>query len=226
MSDVRAVVFDMDGVIVDSERYWEGVMEAVIEEAVTDSDVTPADLTGVNVLDQHAMLAERDAVSVDRDAYFDLYDRKARSIYTERASLMDGFHHLLDALRDRGLALALVTSSFPEWVEMVFERFDLDGRFDAVVSAAELDRPGKPEPDIYEHAAAELGVDPGECVVVEDSESGATAAHRAGAYVVGYQPDPDSGQDLSVADEVVGGPEELRERLLAVVGDAAGPASG
>jgi HAD superfamily hydrolase (TIGR01509 family) len=220
MSDVRAVVFDMDGVIVDSERYWEGVMEEVIEAAVEDPDVTPADLTGVNVLDQYEMLAERDAVSVSRDDYFDLYDRKARSIYTERAALMDDFHALLDALRDWGLGVAVSTSSFPEWIEMVFDRFDLDGRFDAVVSAAELDVPGKPERDIYERVADELGVRPEECVVVEDSESGATAASRAGGYVVGYRPDPDSTQDLSVADEVVGGPEELRERLLAVAGGA------
>ncbi len=221
MSDVRAVIFDMDGVIVDSERYWEGVMEEVIEEAVEDPGVTPADLTGVNVLDQYEMLAERDAVSGSREDYFDLYDRKAESIYTERAALMDGFHDLLDALRDRGLGVAVSTSSFPEWIEMAFDRFDLDGRFDAVVSAAELDVPGKPEPDIYERVADRLDIDPSEAVVVEDSESGATAAHRAGAYVVGYQPDPDSAQDLSVADEAVRGPEELRERLLAVVGDAA-----
>lgn len=221
MSDVRAVIFDMDGVIVDSERYWEGVMEEVIAEAVEDPDVTPADLTGVNVLDQYEMLAERDAVSVSREAYFDLYDRKAESIYTERASLMDGFHALLDDLRDRGLGVAVSTSSFPEWIEMAFDRFDLDGRFDVVVSAAELDVPGKPQPDIYEHVADRLGVDPGECVVVEDSESGATAADRAGAYVVGYQPDADASQDLSVADEVVSGPDELRERLFAVVDDGA-----
>ena len=158
-----------------------------------------------------------DAVSVSREAYFVLYDRKAESIYTERASLMDDFHALLDSLRDLGLGVAVSTSSFPEWIEMVFDRFDLHGRFDIVVSAAELDVPGKPEPDIYRRVAHELGVEPGQCVVVEDSESGATAAHRAGAYVVGYQPDPGSGQDLTVADEVVGDADELRERLLALV---------
>lgn len=217
MTDVTAVVFDFDGVIVDSERYWEGVMATVIEETVEDPDVTPADLTGVNVHDQYEMLDERDAVSVSREAYFDRYDREAEAIYTERAELMDDFHDLLDALREQEVRLAVSTSSYPEWLGMAFDRFDLDGRFDAVVSAAELDVPGKPEPDIYEHVASVLGVEPSACVVVEDSESGATAAARAGGYVVGYRPDPESGQDLSVANEVVAGPAELRERLMALV---------
>jgi len=226
---VRAVVFDMDGVIVDSERYWEDVMAEVIDAAITDPSVTPADLTGVNVLDQYESLAARDAVSVSRGAYFDLYDRKAASIYRERADLMPGFHDLLSALRECGLRVAVATSSFPEWIQMVLDRFDLDGRFDAVVSAADLDVPGKPEPAIYERVAAELGVDPGSCVVVEDSETGTTAAHRAGAYVVGYRPtdhaDPDrpptrDDQALPAADEVVHGPAELRERLLALVDES------
>lgn len=219
MPERNAVVFDMDGVIVDSEQYWEAVMREVIAEAVEDPDVTPADLTGVNVHDQYEMLAARDAVSVSKDAYFDLYDRKAAAIYTERADLMAGFHDLLDALRARGTRLAVSTSSFPAWVELVFDRFDLHGRFDAVVSAADLDVPGKPEPDIYERVAADLGVEPSDCVVVEDSESGATAAHRAGAYVVGYRGDAGKAgtPDLSVADEVVDGPVELRRRLLSLV---------
>ena len=149
-------------------------------------------------------------MSVDRETFLGWYEGTAEEVYGERASLMGGFPDLVSDLKAAGAVVALVTSSPPEWYGIVLDRFDLDGTFDASVSAEEVER-GKPAPDVYEHAAATLGVDPGSCVAVEDSANGATAAIEAGMTCIGYRPD---GADLAEAGRVVSGPGELRRALL------------
>jgi beta-phosphoglucomutase-like phosphatase (HAD superfamily) len=94
---------------------------------------------------------------------------------------------------------------------MVCDRFDL--RFDAVVSAEEVDGPGKPEPHVYHHAADELGVSSIDCVAVEDSVPGVQSATAAGMTCVAYQPEGGN-LYLSAMERVVGGPDELRAELL------------
>ena len=213
--DVSAVVFDMDGVLVESETYWTEEMHEIIDAAYPpEADVTPADLTGVSIYDQYDTFGAGYEMRVDRDAYFELYDDVAESIYLEKADVTDGAADLVRELKRAGLPVGLATSSFPQWVAWVLERMDLEGVFDAEVLAPELDEPGKPEPYIYEEAARRLGVDPERCLVVEDSASGIEAAARAGAYVLAYRaPDSDGEQDVSRADEVVEGPAELRDRV-------------
>lgn len=216
-ADVDAVVFDMDGVIVDSEVYWHEAEGSILAEAVPGAEVDVEEITGMNVLDQYDHLAEEYDMAVSRDAYFDLYDRRAERVYTEKASLMDGFHDLLDALRDRGIAIALVSSSFPHWIDMVLDRFDLRDAFDVVVSAEDIEGPSKPDPHIYEHAADALGIPPERCVAVEDSHHGVVAATRAGMRCIGFRARHNQDTDLTDADAVVNGPGELRERLLAAL---------
>ncbi len=100
---------------------------------------------------------------------------------------------------------------------MAFDTFDLHGRFDEVVNAADLDVPGKPEPDIYEAAAAELGVDIEDCVVIEDSGNGVESAARAGAHVIALDTTVNDDMDLSPADELAADGPDLRERVLAAL---------
>ena len=216
MSTIEAVLFDMDGVVVDSERYWDEIKPEILEAALGSLKVSPEEVTGMNVLDQYDYLSENFDVEVSREEYFDLYDGRAEEVYTERSELMDGFHDLLDELDERGVTVTLTSSSFPHWIEMVLERFDLDGRFDEIVTGEDIDGASKPEPDIYRHTADLVGVDPERCAVVEDSEHGVEAADRAGTHCVGYRTDVNEGQDLSRADEVVESPEELRETLLSL----------
>lgn len=213
-----AVIFDMDGVIVDSERYWTDRIEDILQEAVVADEPEPEDVVGANVYDQYDMLDEEYEMRVSKEAYFDLYDERAEAVYTEQATLLDGFHDLLDELHDRDVPVAVCTSSFPEWIDMAFDTFDLHGRFDAVVNAVEQDVAGKPQPDIFEAAADELGVPVEECVVVEDSEHGVLAASRAGAHVVALRTDVNESMDLSPADEQAEDAADLRQRILAALG--------
>jgi HAD superfamily hydrolase (TIGR01509 family) len=150
---------------------------------------------------------------VSKEAFVAKYEERAESLYGEDVDLTPGTRALFDDLRAAGRAVGIVSSSPRSWIDAVRERFDLDP-LDLVVSADDIDGPGKPEPDSYEYAAAELGVAPAACVVVEDSPNGIAAAVRAGAFTVAYRSTHNAELDLSEADTVVENPDALRSLLL------------
>lgn len=210
----EAVCFDMDGVVVDSEHHWVPLEnERILPRAAPDGDVTASDITGMNVSDLYDHLVAEHGATMDREAFVALYDDAAEELYTERAALLPGFDALRSALRERGASLALVSSSPRRWIRLVTDRFALDG-FDAVVSADDVAGPSKPEPDVYERAAERIDVAPANCVAVEDSTHGVSAANAAGMTSVGFRWDDDHAQDLSAADAVATGPDDLGRELL------------
>lgn len=212
------VLFDMDGVMVDSEDYWvELQREEILPRTVPDEEVEVAEVTGMNYREIYDYLEEEYGTAVSREEFVDLFDDTAQRLYGERVELLEGLHGLLEELHGRDVRVALVSSSPHDWIGIVLERFDLEGEFDAVVSAEEIDGPGKPDPAIFEYAADEVGVSADRCVAVEDSENGVEAAARAGTTVVAYRIDAHGDIDLSSADVVVDDPEELREAVIRLV---------
>jgi len=222
---MRGICFDMDGVLVRSEDCWnEKQREYILPAAAPGDDVPPSVFTGRNYADLYPELEERYTLAVTREEFEELFETAGRDIYAEEASLIAGTDELLAELDRAGVELALTTSSPVAWIELVDDRFGLLEYFEAVVSAAELDGPGKPAPDIYERGVAELGLDPVECVAVEDSQAGVQAAVDAGLETIGFRGgDGDDGDDdgddgeansLPVADEVVTGTDELRAALF------------
>ncbi len=174
---MTAVLFDMDGVLVDSEDYWvEFQREEILPATVPDEDVAVAETSGMNFREIYDYLDDEYGAAISREAFVQRFTEAAEEIYTERAALLDGLHALLAELDDRGVPTALVSSSPHEWIGMVTERFDLENEFDHVISADDIDAASKPAPDIFEYAAAEIGVPAEDCVVVEDSENGIEAA--------------------------------------------------
>lgn len=210
----QAVMFDMDGVVVDSERYWvEREAEDIFPQTV-ESSVDPADITGMNVVDLYDHLEETYGTTVDRETFVSLYDEVATDLYGQQADLLAGFESLVDSLARREVSLALVSSSPVRWIDRVLDRFDLHGAFDAVVSADHVDH-GKPAPDVYLLAAERLGVDPAASLAVEDSRHGVQAARSAGMDCVGYLGAENDAAAVEEATVVADGPGELREVLLA-----------
>ncbi|MDF9747161.1 HAD family hydrolase [Natrinema salsiterrestre] len=211
---MTAVLFDMDGVLVDSEDYWVAFQrDEILPATVPDEDVDLAETSGMNFREIYDYLDEAYGTAIPREEFVQRFDEAAEEIYTERTELLNGLHDLLAELDDCGVPTALVSSSPHDWIGMVLERFDLEGRFDRVISADDIDAASKPAPDVFEHAAAELGVPPGECIVVEDSANGIEAAARAGTTVVAYRIDAHGDIDRSSADEIVDSPTELRDRV-------------
>lgn len=212
------VLFDMDGVMVDSEDYWvELQREEILPRTVPDEEVEVSEVTGMNYREIYDYLEEEYGTAVSREEFVDLFDDTAQELYGEHVELLEGLHGLLEELHERDVRVALVSSSPHDWIGIVLERFDLEGEFDAVVSAEEIDGPGKPDPTIFEYAADEVGISADRCVAVEDSENGVEAAARAGTTVVAYRIDAHGDIDLSPADVVVDDPEELREAVIRLV---------
>lgn len=203
-----AVLFDMDGVIVDTEAFWrDREAEVILPAAVAAGDPSQAEIRGINYRETYDYLAERYEMALDRDEFLDLYESAAAELY-ESADLMPGFRDLLASLHDRGLRVAVVSSSPPSWIARVVDRFDLD--VEETVSTEDVDGPGKPDPDVYAAAAARLGVDPSDCVAVEDSPNGVRAATGAGITTVAYGGDPEA---TELADYGAVDSDELRAVL-------------
>ncbi len=210
-----AVCFDMDGVLVDSEDYWiELEREEILPTVCPDDDVPIDAVSGVFYEELYDVLDDEYDVAVGFEEFAALYDEAAGEIYRERAALTDGVRELIAELRDRDVPVAMVTASPPDWYGIVLERFDLAALFDATVCVADVDGPGKPEPDVYERAAAELGVDPGRCLAVEDSLHGTRSAGSAGMTVVGFGAGDEAGGGFDEADVVAESPEGLRDAVL------------
>jgi HAD superfamily hydrolase (TIGR01509 family) len=212
-----AVLFDMDGVIVDTEGFWRAREREVILPAAVVGDPPPQDeIRGINYRETYDYLAERYEMSLDRAAFLDRYESAAADLY-DTADLMPGFRELLATLRGAGVSVAIVSSSPRAWIERVVDRFDLD--VDAVVSTEDVDGPGKPAPDVYETAAERVGADLADCVAVEDSPNGVRAATQAGIQTVAYGGDPEA---VEIADRRADDPAALRTALRAAVGGSAG----
>ena len=210
-----AVCFDMDGVLVDSEDYWVPyeTEELLPEIGLEDLDID--EITGMNYREIYEYLGDTYGVEMDRREFLGWYEETAERVYGNDVALLPGAQDLVDDLRDRGVRVAIVSSSPHDWIGIVRDRFDLD--VDAVVSADALEGPGKPHPTVYEHAAEELGVDPTRAVAVEDSLHGIESAGRAGMHVVGFRHGRADDTERGHADYVAHSPADLRDHLLSTV---------
>ena len=202
---LRAVVFDLDGVLVDSEPLWhEAELEVFGALGVPLTRAMCLDTTGLRVdaVVRHwfARFPWRDA-SVERVAH-NVVERVAAHI-AARAQPMPHVAAALDAVDARGLALGLASSSPRVVIDAAVRRLGIAHRFAAVRSAELLVR-GKPDPEVYLLACADLGVPPGRAVAIEDSSSGLRAAHAAGMRVIAV-PDPSTRPPdaLDLADVVL-----------------------
>jgi HAD superfamily hydrolase (TIGR01509 family) len=208
-----AVCFDMDGVVVDSERYWRDREREALLPCAVGEPVPLSEVTGLNVVDLYAHLSDAYGTRVTEAAFLDAYDEAAATVYGSEVRLLPGFEALVGDLRDAGVATALVSSSPVRWIDLVLDRFDLHDAFDAVVSADHAER-GKPAPDVYRLATDRLGVSPERTVAVEDSGHGIAAANAAGLTAVGLLGPSNDAGTVADADHVAGDAEALASVLL------------
>lgn len=203
----------MDGVLVNSVTYKHEQRTRVVREefGLTDADVDQ--LIGLNTHDKYDLLVENEELSIRKDEFLDRFDRGIEQVYTDKVELLAEIENTLEWLDERGVKTALASASNRQRVEIVVDRFSLDEHLDTVVSADDISGDSKPDPAIYRHTAALLDVDPTDCVAVEDSTHGVTAATSAGMYCIGYAPECHPPQDLDHADEVVTTAPDLHERI-------------
>jgi HAD superfamily hydrolase (TIGR01509 family) len=214
MSVPTAICFDMDGVLVQSEDHWVRLQrEHILPTVAPDDDIPLSAITGRDYTEVYPDLDGEYELAVTREEYERLFEEAGTEIYGEHATMLAGVDDLFADLREAGISLALTTSAPWDWIDVIEERFGLLHHFDAAISAQDIDGPGKPEPNIYERGASELGVEPAECWAVEDSQAGARAAVAAGMTVVGFQGDG-AETELPMVHYLASDAAELRDVLV------------
>ncbi|MEU4226605.1 HAD family phosphatase [Nonomuraea sp. NPDC026600] len=180
---MEAVFFDMDGLLVDSEKVWleieTGVMARLGAEWTPEHQVHLVGGSMERTVDY--MLAVSGSSVTPEDLREWMIDGMVARL-VDGVEMMPGAAELLDAVREEGIPVALVTSSLREIADAVLKAVGRD-RFDAIVTADDVTRT-KPDPEPYLTAAALLDVEPVRCVVLEDSPNGVAAATAAGCAVV------------------------------------------
>ncbi|MFI9160659.1 HAD family hydrolase [Kitasatospora aureofaciens] len=184
---IELVIFDCDGVLVDSEVIAVRVLVQLGEEfgwPLTEAEAIER-FVGRSEAANHAMVAER----FDEETAT-LFDKRFRELHAEAVDAgltpVDGLPEALDALEALALPTCVASSGTHEKMRHTLGRTGLYGRFEGrIFSATEVGR-GKPAPDLFLHAARRMGVDPARCLVVEDSGPGVQAARAAGMRALGY----------------------------------------
>ncbi|MFP5504038.1 MAG: HAD family hydrolase [Candidatus Sericytochromatia bacterium] len=190
--DFQAVLFDMDGVVVDNMPLHRAVWtEYVRGKGLDPSEAAIRALDGRRAADIiRALFGEltEDEIAERGAEREELYRTR---LETAELVLVPGVVDYLDRLGARGVPRVLATSATPGNVEVVLERTGLGDRFEGIVCAADVTR-GKPDPEVYLKAAARAGVAPDACLVVEDALPGVRAAKAAGAACLGLMTSEDA----------------------------------
>lgn len=184
---IRAVIFDLDGVIVRTDASHYAAWKSVADElGVPFDEQANAALRGVSRMESLERLLGARSDSYSPAVKADIAARKNERYVASLESLrpgdvLPGVHRAISALRERGIAIAIGSSS--RNARTILERTGLSDTFDAVVDGDQI-RHSKPDPEVFLRAASELGVPPTECLVVEDATAGVLAASRAGMRIL------------------------------------------
>jgi len=216
MRELKAVIFDMDGVLVDSEP-WHYEIETTLFKKL-----------GLNVSEElhHTYIGTAgDLMYSDLKEKFEIlltleellkWDEEYRiNIFSEMRGINPnpGVIELLKELKTSGIKLAVATSSVPGIVEMILKKCGIDSFFETVITTVQAGK-SKPAPDVYMLAAERIGISPENCVVFEDSFNGIRAAKGASMYCIAYQPHNVFVQNTSEADKLINSFKEINVGLI------------
>lgn len=202
---IKAVIFDMDGVIIDSEpdhikqemKLFKSLgLDMNEEEHQRFIGTTSYYMWETIKKENNLAFSVEELVNMDREKYYN------HLCSMEDINPIEGVYELIENLHEKKIKLAIASSSPIKVIELVVKRLKADKFFSALVQGDDV-LESKPEPDIFLYAAQRLNVDPKECAVIEDSKNGVNGAKKAGMRAIGYL-NPNSGnQDLSNADLII-----------------------
>ncbi len=214
---IEAAVFDMDGVLVDTEHLWDDVREELTRE--WGGRYTPEAqqaMMGMSSTEWSRYLHETVGLREPPEVINAEVVRRMLRRYAVELPVVHGAVDAVELLAESGLRLAVASSSNRELIDAVLHRLGLERSFEVTVSSEEVAR-GKPSPDVYLEAATRLGLAPEQCVAIEDSASGIGSAHAAGMLVLAYpnRHYPPQADALGLADFVLPDLESLTPGLVA-----------
>ena len=198
---IRAVIFDMDGVLIDSEIHWEKREGNFFKEYIP--IWTKNDQKKIMGMTMHAIykhLVKNYNLPISEENYKQRINKAAIQIYEKETSLLPNVKETLNFLSQHNIPMAIASSSKQEWINITLKRFELTKFFNPILSVQSLNLESKPSPQVYIKAANQLKLKPQECIVIEDAYAGALAAKSAGCFTIGFRNGFNEGQDLSKAD--------------------------
>jgi HAD superfamily hydrolase (TIGR01509 family) len=195
----KALIFDMDGLMIDSERlYWQVEKDIARSYGKEVKEETLWKMMGRRPIEGMRIFVQDLGLPISAEETLALRDVRMRMKYRNESEAMPGLFHILDAFFGK-LKLAVCTGAQGEFMEIVLDRLKIREKFDILQASDEIEK-GKPDPEIYLATCARLGLEPGQCVVLEDSSNGALAGGRAGCYTVAVPSAYSRGQNFSFVD--------------------------
>jgi HAD superfamily hydrolase (TIGR01509 family) len=214
---IRAIIFDMDGLMVDTEPlYWEVARTLARGHGTEVKDDTLRRMMGRSRLDSMRIFAADCGITgiLPEDLLVER-ERMMLDRYAAGVEPMPGLRAILERFHGR-LKLAVATSSPRKFTDVLLPALGVARYFDVIQTGDEIVR-GKPDPEIYLRAMSQLALEPGACIVLEDSRAGALSGHHAGACVIAVPSELTAGEDFSFADARVSNLSEAAEQIEQMV---------
>lgn len=213
---IKAVIFDMDGVVVNTEPIGYRANQELYKSL---NIVVPDDVYGTFIGNSDKMIVQKlkDLYPIQL-THEQLLDEKYKYYFNafdtaEDLAMLPGVKDLIIDLYTNGMRLVLASSASNRKIEKVFTRFGLHQYFDHAISGEDFEE-SKPNPAIFNEAVARSGFSKDECIIIEDSTNGIKAAKAAGVYCIGYNSGHTMGQDTSLADKVITDFSEVNYEII------------
>lgn len=198
------IIFDFDGVIVDSEKHWADVENPYLRRHIPSwHDEDYAILVGKSLPEVYALLQSR-GLKIAANQYFVDYEEMAQKLYSDLAQPLAPIITLLDWAHERHIACAIASSSKRSWIDLALRTHNLEHFFMSVASAHDPGvAKGKPAPDVYLQAISTMDISSSNLIAIEDSSNGVLAAKAAGLFCIGLRNGDNETQNLDQADMIV-----------------------
>ncbi|MBP9750628.1 MAG: HAD family phosphatase [Candidatus Peribacteraceae bacterium] len=211
---MQAVIFDFDGVVVDSQLHWDRLGAAHVQKVLpTWDDEKQKRLKGHNNQNCYDILTQDFGFAMPYDGFVTHVRLLSKEIYEVHAGPTAGIEALLDRLAPLVPLPSIASASERQWIELLLGRIALRGRFGDITTSDEVAR-SKPAPDVYLKAADKLGLAPADCLAIEDTDAGGAAAAAAGMRVVGFHPPGQDWQAIATAHRHIHSFDELTGEAL------------
>lgn len=213
LKGIDAIIFDMDGTLMDSMWVWTAVdVDFYKKYDLVEPEHFQEKMEGKSYTETAQLFLDTfPSLQLSLDEIQDIWTEMAFQKYTTEVTLKKGIRQFLEVQKSRGVKLGVATSNGMELVNATLRALDIEKYFDSIHTACEVEK-GKPSPDIYLLVAAELGVDPSRCLVFEDIPMGILAGKNAGMRTCAVDDDfsrPQKAKKKQMADYYIYDYEEL-----------------
>lgn len=210
---LSAVIFDLDGTVLEDEDEYGKAFNKVLKSLSIDSESRYPQERGIGVKDNWLKFIDKYNIKTDKTP--EILTKETQDAYLSEIgeiTVRSGFDDFVEKLKDSGIKIALATSNTWEQTDRILDILNLQDVFEVVTTGDEV-LYNKPDPEIFTVTADKLGAERHECLVIEDSSAGIEAARRAGMRVVAISSEDDA-RDLQKADRVVEGFTEITAQVV------------